>query len=96
MGSRFRPKRLTQDEEGSEGAGDDGSGDVEFEVDEEAAEDEEEDGEVGVGELGEEALAEGGLDGEDGCAVEVEDLGVAVEALDGAAVEGVEEGLIVG
>ena len=95
-GEEIETEEREEDEESSERAGDDGPGDIELEVDQEAAEDEEEDGKVGAGEAGEEALAQGWREGDDGCVVEVEGLGVAVEAADGAVVEGVEESGVVG
>ena len=71
-GEQIEAEEAEQNEERAEGAGNDGSGDVELEVDEEATEDEEEDGDVGVGELAEEALAEGGWSGDDFGVVEVQ------------------------
>ncbi len=50
-------------EQGAEGTGYDSTGDVELQIDEEATEDEKENGDVGVGELAEETLAQGGGNG---------------------------------
>ena len=62
-GKKIEAEESEEDEQCSDGAGNDGSGDVELEIDEQGAEDEDQDGEVGIGEAAEEALAKGGLRG---------------------------------
>ena len=73
----------------SQRAGDDGAGDVEFEVDEQGSADQQHEGEVGVGEAAEKLLAEGGFESDDAGVAQMEGFGVslAVDACDGAAVE---------
>ncbi len=95
-GKEVEAEEAEEDAEGSDGAGDDGAGDVELEIDEEGADDEQEDGEVGAGEAGEEFFAGGGWEGFELGVGEAEGGGVAVEALDLFAVEGADEGVVVG
>ena len=95
-GKQVEAEGSEEEEEGAERTGDDGAGDVELEIDQQAAEDHEEDGEVGAGEAGEEALAGGGRVGDDGGVGEVEGDGGAVEAMEVAAVELMEEGDFIG
>ena len=76
-----------QDHERAERAGNDGAGDVEFEIDEQAAADEQEDVEVGAGEAGEQALAHGGREGFDVWRGEVEGVVAPLKRLMVLAVE---------
>ena len=87
-GKEIEAEEAEENEESAEGAGDDGAGDVELEIDEQAAKDEQQNGDVRVGELAEQALAQGGRDGDDCALPEMQGLGGAIEAMDLAAVEG--------
>ena len=94
-GQEVEAEEAEEDEEGADGARNDGAGDVELQVDEKAAKDEEEDGDVGVGEFAEKALAQRGrvvrIRARGGAG-----SGGAVKAVDFAAVEGGEQGGVVG
>ena len=55
----IQAEEAEKNEERAKGAGDDRAGDVELQVDEEAAEDKQKNGDVRIGELAEQALAYG-------------------------------------
>ncbi len=90
-GQKVERKEGEEDEDHSDDAGDDGSGMIEFGVEGEAADGQDEEGDVRVHEPAENALAQGGGKLFDRLAGEVEGLGGAVKAADGAAIELVEQ-----
>ena len=59
-GKQIQAEEAEENEERADGAGDDGAGDVELQIDEKAAEDEQKNGDVRIGEFAEQALAQGG------------------------------------
>src|ERR1700722_17413168 len=94
-GEEIQAEEAEENKECADGAGDDRAGNVELEVDEQAAEDKQENGDVGVGEFAEQAFALGGSGGDDRCPLEMQGLGGAVEAMDLAAIESLKQGVVV-
>src|SRR5271168_1886046 len=95
-GQKVQAEEAEQNEERAKGAGYDGAGDVELQVDEKAAEDKQQNGDVRIGEFAEKALADGRGDGDDLRSLQVQGLGRTVEAMDLATVERGEQGGVIG
>ena len=85
-----------QNEERAERAGDNGTRDVELEIDEKAAKDKEQNGNVGVGQLAEKTLTDGRHRGDDLRSLQVQRKGCPVETMDLAAIERIDQRRVVG